>query len=175
MPTITPADQDTALRLSRSIDTANLVAPEDRVVVLTLNGGNVFEVGDDLMAAYEADLIANPAAPLAPNCRAGNPCYVPACTDVFEEPPPTNEYGFPVQFSASIIVVGYVVTVTIHDGPPNASYSFHWGDGTTIPMQLDDNGDWTATHTYSAMGTFSLAISDDDGEIGSLPIPVPSA
>lgn len=172
MPTIAPASPAVARRLGRSITTASLVPPQSNIAILTPNGGNVFEVGPELLAAYNLDVTNNPQAPAAPNCRANNPCYVARCVDTMQAPRDT--YEIPVAYSASVNVDGYLVSVSVSNGPPDADYTFDWGDGTTEPMQLDANGDWSGSHTYSADGTYTLAVGDDDGVVATLPIPVPS-
>lgn len=179
MPTITPVDQDTALRLQRSIDTANLEPPESDVVVRTPNHGNVFLVSDELMTAYEADLVANPQAPASPNCRSGSPCYAAQCADPPDEPPPppppADEYELPISFTAKIVVTGFGADASLLNGPPNATFTLDWGDGTTVPVQLDGNGDWNGSHTFASAADYVLTLHDDDGPVGSRTVIVPSS
>lgn len=174
MPTIAPASPAVARRLDRAITTASLVPPASNIAVLTPNGGNVFEVGDALLAAYNLDVTNNPQAPAAPNCRANNPCYTSMCTDTLQTP--RNTYEFPVSFSATVVVDGFDVTGTLNDGPPNATFNLHWGQGTVVPVQLDDDGNWSGSHTFAAAGSYTLELLDDDGVVvGSRTISVPSS
>lgn len=174
MPTIAPANPAIARRLGRAIDTANLVPPQSNIAILTPNGGNVFEVGPELLAAYNLDVTNNPQAPVAPNCRANNPCYASMCTSTMQAP--RNTYELPVTFSATLTVEGYDVDVALNDGPPNASFSLHWGQGLVVPVQLDDDGNWSGGHTFAAAGSYTLELLDDDSVvIGSRTIVVPSS
>jgi hypothetical protein len=164
MPVITDTSQESAVALHNCVVATPSLGPVEFV-----SSPAAFVVSQalyDCWVAVDLDAVA------LPNCRTG-PCVTALCT-----PPvglPRDDFEFPVSYSVELVLVGYDATITVNDGPPDADYTFDWGDGTEVPMLLDSDGNWTAAHTYAATpATYTLAVRDDEGVVASRALLVPA-
>ena len=139
MPVIATTDQETALRLQRAIVEGPVAPPDDSISVVTgWPEGAGFLVSDELMAAYEDDLVAHADAPASPACRTGNDCYSASCVEVAPFPATGAIAGIPGTWTPA----GSTPPATPADlqgGIPNAvvaSPATGWTTGQFVQTQL---------------------------------------
>jgi hypothetical protein len=65
--------------------------------------------------------------------------------------------------TGGVAVDGLTATVTITGGSPDETRTLDWGDDTTDELVLSATGDGTASHTYAAAGTYTVAAKDSAG------------